>query len=52
MNQPIALTFFKLPGVHRGAEVPNHIVIDTGAKEATFRGFGREIGPLRWADAD
>ena len=40
------------PGVDRGAEVPNHIIIDTDAKEATFRGFDREIGPLRWADAD
>lgn len=38
------------PGVDRGAEVPNHIVIDTGAKEATFSGFGREIGPVRLAD--
>lgn len=40
------------PGVDRGAEVPNHIVIDSVTKEATFHGFGREIGPLRWADAD
>jgi len=35
------------PGVDRSAEVPNHIVIDTGGKEATFHGWGREIGPIR-----
>jgi Icc-related predicted phosphoesterase len=40
------------PGVDFSRDVPNHIVIDTVSKEATFRGFGREIGPLRWADAD
>lgn len=40
------------PGVDRGAEVPNHIIIDTDAKEATFRGFGRDLGPLRWAEVD
>jgi len=40
------------PGVDRSAAIPNHIVIDTVTKEATFRGFGREIGPMRWADAD
>jgi hypothetical protein len=38
------------PGVDRSAEVPNHIVIDTGGKEATFHGWGREIGPVRWTD--
>jgi Icc-related predicted phosphoesterase len=35
------------PGVDRSAEVPNHIVIDTGGKEATFRGWGKQIGPIR-----
>ena len=40
------------PGVDRSAAIHNHIVIDTVTKEATFRGFGREIGPMRWADAD
>ena len=40
------------PGVDFSSDVPNHIVIDTVSKEATFRGFGREIGPLRWAAAE
>ena len=35
------------PGVNFESSTPNHIVIDTGAGEATFRGWGRELGPLR-----
>lgn len=34
------------PGVDRGAKVPNQIVIDTGAKEDAFRGWGKEVGPI------
>lgn len=34
------------PGVDFSAATPNRIVIDTETKVATFRGWGREIGPV------
>jgi Icc-related predicted phosphoesterase len=37
------------PGVDFAAAEPNHVVIDTAGGEATFRGWGREVGPVRIA---
>jgi Icc-related predicted phosphoesterase len=43
----IGLTWCFNPGCAAGADVPNHIVIDTRAGTAVFRGGEKELGPIR-----